>query len=138
MARKKSAPKKSFTLRVARPTDHLPEVVKFYREGLGLEVLSSFAGHDGFDGVIVGGKRSPYHFEFTHKRSDRAGQAPSQDDLLVFYIPDENEWKSAIARMRRQGYEPVKSYNPWWDNGGKTFEDIDGYRVVLFNAKWEK
>ena len=54
-----------FTLRVARPTDNLPEVVEFYRDGLGLEVLSSFSGHKDFDGVILGRKGSPYHLEFT-------------------------------------------------------------------------
>jgi catechol 2,3-dioxygenase-like lactoylglutathione lyase family enzyme len=127
-----------FTLRVARPTDNLPEVIRFYRDGLGLEVLSSFANHNDFDGVILGRKASPYHLEFTRKRGDKAGKAPSQDNLLVFYIPDEAEWRSAIERMRKHGYEPVKSYNPWWDDGGKTFEDADGYRVVLHNRTWDE
>lgn len=38
-------------LRVARPTDNLDEVTRFYRDGLGLQVLDSFSGHDGFDGM---------------------------------------------------------------------------------------
>src|ERR1041384_441627 len=42
--------------RVARPTDNLPEIVRFYRDGLGLEVLTSFENHDGFDGVMLGHK----------------------------------------------------------------------------------
>ena len=55
-------------------------------------------------------------------------------------LPVPQEW-SAQRRdhLRQPGFvfvEPVKSYNPWWDNGGKTFEDIDGYRVVLFNTRW--
>ena len=127
-----------FTLRVARPTDNLPEVIRFYCDGLGLEVLSSFADHNDFDGVILGSKDSPYHLEFTHKRGDKAGKAPDQDHLLVFYIPEEKEWSSAVDRMRMHGYEPVKSYNPWWDDGGKTFEDADGYRVVFYNRKWDR
>jgi catechol 2,3-dioxygenase-like lactoylglutathione lyase family enzyme len=138
LAQKKSSKEETMhTLRVARPTDNLPEVTRFYRDGLGLEVLSSFSAHNGFDGVMLGRKGSPYHLEFTHKLGHKSGKAPSQDNLLVFYIPDEAEWKSAVARMRKHGYEPVKSFNPWWDNGGRTFEDIDGYRVVLFNGKWE-
>ena len=40
-----------FTLRLARPTDNLPEVIRFYCDGLGLEELSSFADHNGFDGI---------------------------------------------------------------------------------------
>ena len=127
-----------FTLRVARPTNNLPEITKFYRDGLGLDVLSSFSGHNDFDGVILGRKGAPYHLEFTRKRGDKAGKAPGQDNLLVFYIPDEAEWRSALERMRKHGYEPVKSYNPWWDDGGMTFEDVDGYRVVLHNKAWDK
>jgi catechol 2,3-dioxygenase-like lactoylglutathione lyase family enzyme len=130
--------KTMFTLRVARPTDNLAEVIKFYRDGLGLEELGSFLGHDGFDGVILGRKNSPYHLEFTHKHGHKAGKAPSEDNLLVFYIPDEAEWKGAVERMQKQGYQPVKSFNPWWDDGGKTFEDIDGYRVVFYNKGWGK
>lgn len=124
-----------FTFRVARPTDNLPEVLKFYRDGFGLEVLSSF-NHKGFEGVILGfgHKSSPYHLEFTHQPSHKVGKAPTQDNLLVFYIPDVAEWTSAVERMQKHGYKPVKSYNPWWDDGGKTFEDVDGYRVVLHNA----
>ncbi len=41
-------------LRVARPTDQMTEIIRFYRDGLGLEVLGSFEGHDGFDGVMLG------------------------------------------------------------------------------------
>ena len=123
-----------FTLRVARPTDNLPEVLKFYRDGLGLDVLTTFNAK-GFEGIILGfgRKSSPYQLEFTHQPTHKVGQAPTQDNLLVFYIPNEAEWKSAVERMQKHGYKPVKSYNPWWDDGGKTFEDVDGYRVVLHN-----
>jgi hypothetical protein len=41
-------------LRVARPTDRLETIVKMYQDGLGLEILGSFEGHSGFDGVMLG------------------------------------------------------------------------------------
>ena len=41
-------------LRVARPTDDLDAVVRFYRDGLGFDVLYQFRDHDGFDGVMLG------------------------------------------------------------------------------------
>ena len=41
-------------LRVARPTDDLDAVVRFYRDGLGFDVLSEFRDHAGFDGVMLG------------------------------------------------------------------------------------
>jgi catechol 2,3-dioxygenase-like lactoylglutathione lyase family enzyme len=124
------------TLRVARSTDHLDEVVRFYSQGLGLTVLGSFEGHDGFDGTMLGHPGTPYHLEFTHKRGHSAGPAPTQDNLLVFYLPDSRQWQEAIDRMRAAGYEPVPSFNPYWDRAGRTFEDPDGYRVVLQNASW--
>ncbi len=124
------------TLRVARPTDHLEEVIRFYTDGVGLTRLGSFEDHEGFDGVILGMPDAPYHLEFTRKRGHLAGRAPTQDQLLVFYLPDEREWRAAIARMAATGYEPVPSFNPYWDRAGRTFEDPDGYRVVFQNAAW--
>lgn len=123
-------------LRVARPTDRLEEVVRFYQEGLGLIVLGSFEDHDGFDGVMLGHPGEQYHLEFTRKRGHDAGRAPTQDNLLVFYLSDTKDWEAAVERMVRCGYAPVKAFNPYWDRGGRTFEDPDGYRVVLQNAAW--
>jgi catechol 2,3-dioxygenase-like lactoylglutathione lyase family enzyme len=124
------------TLRVARPTDQLDEVVRFYSQGLGLTVLGSFRDHDGFDGTMLGSPGAAYHLEFTHKRGHSVGPAPTQDNLLVFYLPDSSQWREAIARMRAAGYEPVPSFNPYWDRSGRTFEDPDGFRIVLQNGSW--
>jgi len=123
-------------LRVARPTDDLAAVVRFYRDGLGLEVLSEFHDHDGFDGVMLGRPGSAYHLEFTRRKGHSAGRAPTGDNLLVFYLPDNAEWRATVARLERAGYHPVESVNPYWDRRGRTFEDPDGYRVVLQNASW--
>jgi catechol 2,3-dioxygenase-like lactoylglutathione lyase family enzyme len=123
-------------LRVARPTDQLEAVVAFYRDGLGFEVLSEFADHDGFDGVMLGRRGAAYHLEFTRKAGHAVGRAPTEDHLLVFYLPDEAEWRGAVARMEKAGHHPVTAFNPYWERNGKTFEDPDGYRVVLQNAAW--
>ena len=124
------------TLRVARPTDDLDAAIRFYEGGLGLTVLGRFDDHDGFDGVMLGAARAPYHFEFTRAHGHRADRAPSDDHLLVFYLPDGAEWRAAIARMRGGGFHPVPSSNPYWDRAGLTFEDPDGYRVVLQRGGW--
>jgi catechol 2,3-dioxygenase-like lactoylglutathione lyase family enzyme len=123
-------------LRVTRPTDRLDRVVHFYTEGLGLQILDRFENHEGFDGVMIGMPGESHHFEFTHQRGYPVGCAPTQDNLIVFYLPNQPEWQQAIERMKASGYEPVKSYNPYWDKDGVTFEDPDGYRVVLQNADW--
>ncbi|KAI0407728.1 prolyl endopeptidase [Xylaria palmicola] len=128
-------------LRIARPTDSIPSLLTFYVDGLGFEVKLSFKGHEGFDGVLLvlppsspsAAPSSGYHLEFTQHASHRAGRAPTQDNLLVFYVPDETLYQGAITRMRAAGFEPVTSFNPYWDRCGATFEDPDGYRVVLAN-----
>lgn len=124
-------------LRVARPTNDLDAVVRFYRDGLGLQELYRFEGHDGFDGVMLGLPGQAYHFEFTRAHGHDAGRAPTNDNLVAFYIPDCADWDAAVVRMKRHGYAPVRSFNPYWDKDGVTFEDCDGYRVVLQNSAWE-
>lgn len=123
-------------LRVARPTDNLDALLAFYRDGLGMELLYSFENHDGFDGVMLGKKGAPYHFEFTRAHGHAAGRAPTQDNLLVFYLPDNAEWEAAVDSMKSAGFSPVPSFNPYWDVNGRTFEDPDGYRVVLQQDRW--
>ena len=123
-------------LRVARPSDDLDAVVRFYRDGLGLAVLYEFHDHDGFDGVMLGRKGAGYHLEFTRKAGHPAGKAPTEDNLLVFYLPDQAEWQRAVERLERYGYRQVVAFNPYWDRHGRTFADPDGYRVVLQNAAW--
>lgn len=124
------------TLRVSRPSDDLDALLRFYQQGLGLTLLYRFEDHDGFDGLILGWAEAPYHLEFTRARGHRAGRAPTLDNLLVFYLPDKDEWKGAVRRMHAAGFEPVPSFNPYWDREGVTFEDPDGYRVVLQRSAW--
>jgi hypothetical protein len=40
--------------------------------------------------------------------------------------------------MTAAGFRPVVSFNPYWERRGRTFEDHDGYRVVLQNADWSE
>jgi catechol 2,3-dioxygenase-like lactoylglutathione lyase family enzyme len=123
-------------LRIARPTNDLDSIIRFYREGLGLQELCRFENHDGFDGVMLGRPGETYHFEFTRTHGHDAGRAPTEDNLVAFYLPDRADWNEAVARMKQHGYAPVRSFNPYWDREGVTFEDHDGYRIVLQNAEW--
>lgn len=128
----KSIPK----LRVGRPTDDLDAILQFYEQGLGLAILYRFENHGGFDGVMLGHPGVSYHFEFTRAHAHPAGRAPTKDNLLIFYLPDTAEWKAAVDRMRSAGFLPVPAFNPYWDELGTTFEDPDGYRVVLQHSDW--
>jgi hypothetical protein len=125
------------TLRVARPTDNLAAIAEMYERGLSLSVLAEFADHDGFDGVILGHPGDQYHLEFTTRQAHVVGRAPTEDHLLVFYIPDPNDWEDRCARLIDSGFRAVQSFNPYWNIHGRTFEDLDGYRVVLQHSAWE-
>ena len=107
-----------------------------YCHGLGLSVLGRFVDHDGFDGIMLGIAGADHHFEFTHCRSHPVHPAPTVEDLVVFYLPAHAEWQAACARMLEAGFKAVASFNPYWDVSGRTFEDHDGYRIVLQNATW--
>lgn len=121
-------------VRVARPTDRLDEVVRFYRDGLGLKEIGAFAGHAGYTGVMLGLPGAAYHLEFTAHAEGSPCPAPSRDNLLVFYIPE----RAAIDRIRERlaamGYAEVPPENPYWQAQGVTIADPDGWRVVLMNT----
>lgn len=130
--------KANIKMRVARPTDNLIELSRMYEKGLGFKILSQFKDHQGFDGVILGIPNSNYHIEFTSHKGSEAGKAPTKDNLLVFYINDKDEWEFICSQMEDAGFKIVSSFNPYWDVNGKTFEDLDGYRVVLQNQSWDR
>ena len=123
-------------VRIARPTDNLEKITNMYISGLGFKLLGSFENHQGFSGSILGHKNNLYHLEFTHQIGHAVGKAPTQDNLLVFYIPNDSEWLELCHSLTIAGFKHVRSYNPYWDRFGSTFEDIDGYRVVLQNSEW--
>jgi catechol 2,3-dioxygenase-like lactoylglutathione lyase family enzyme len=116
-------------VRIARPTDRLAEVVSFYRDALGLEqIIATFEGHAGYEGVMLA---------LPGRRDHQSGSpcpAPTKDNLLVFYVEDDGAFRETAARLRRHGHEPVEPENPYWAEKGLTFEDPDGWRVVLMHA----
>lgn len=123
--------------RVARPVTDINRAEKMYTEGLGLVTLGRFADHEGFDGVMVGEPDGSYHFEFVYCRNHPINPTPTPEDLLVFYEPRKPEWLARCRRMEAAGFKAVRSLNPYWESAGRTFEDPDGYRIVLQCATWQ-
>jgi hypothetical protein len=58
-------------------------------------------------------------------------KSPSSDHLLVLYIDDKPNWQDRVDRIISMGCQPVASKNPHWDQDGITFQDPDGWHVVL-------
>jgi catechol 2,3-dioxygenase-like lactoylglutathione lyase family enzyme len=121
-------------LRIARHTERLDEVVAFYRDGIGLTEIGGFRDHDGYDGVFLGVPGTGAHLELTGGGEHGAPQ-PHPESLLVFYLGDEAEVQKVAARL---GADPVPPANPYWVEHGLTFEDPDGFAVVLVPERWER
>jgi catechol 2,3-dioxygenase-like lactoylglutathione lyase family enzyme len=119
-------------VRIARPTDQLQEVERFYVELLGLPVLHRFENHAGYDGVMLGLPGVDHHLEFTSHVDGSPCPAPSRDNLLVLYFHNDAGRLDVLQRLTAAGNLPVEPENPYWTAiGAMTFEDPDGWRVVL-------
>jgi hypothetical protein len=124
-------------LRIARPSNDLAAIEKFYCDGLGLERLGGFEDHQGIDGLMLGQAGCLYHFEFTRHRDGSIQPSPTKEDLVIFYIPEMSEWQNITTKIESNGFKPITSHNPYWDQKGKTYQDPDGYRIVIQNANWD-
>ncbi len=124
-------------LRIARSTKQLDALASMYQEGLGLKLLGSFEDHAGHSGVMLGASGLGYHLEFTCEAGAEAGPAPDDDHLLVFYLPDRDVWHHRCQSMIAAGFAAVAPHNQYWAEQGRSFEDVDGYRVVIQNSLWE-
>ncbi len=122
--------------RVARPVTDLQKSAALYEHGLGLRRVGSFEGHAGFDGVMLQGDSADFHLEFTHCTTHPVQPNPTTEDMLVFYIPDRPSWEARCAAMLAAGFVEVQPFNPYWAQQGRTFQDHDGYLVVIQNAAW--
>ena len=123
-------------MRLARPVGDLALSVAAYQRGLGLQELGHFENHEDFDGVMLGQPGSDVHFEFTVCRSHPVRPTPTPEDLWVFYQPDATAWQTTCDALLAAGFGEVLSFNPYWSRHGRTFEDRDGYRVVIQRAAW--
>jgi catechol 2,3-dioxygenase-like lactoylglutathione lyase family enzyme len=120
-------------LRVARHTERLDEVVRFYRDGIGLTEVGRFRDHDGYAGVFLAVPGSGAHLELT-AGGEHGAPAPHPESLLVLYLGEGEAVQAVAARL---GVDPVRPANPYWAEHGVTFEDPDGFRVVLVPERWD-
>jgi catechol 2,3-dioxygenase-like lactoylglutathione lyase family enzyme len=119
-------------LRLARHTERLDELVRFYRDGLGLAEVGGFRGHDGYDGVFLEVPGTGAHLELT-AGGEHGAPVAHPESLLVLYLGDDASVEAISARL---GIDPVTPANPYWGEHGVTFEDPDGFRVVLVPETW--
>jgi ribosomal protein S18 acetylase RimI-like enzyme len=119
-------------LRVARHTRRLHEVVAFYRDGVGLCEIGRFRDHDGYDGVFLEIAGTEAHLEITSGGSHGSPE-PHPESLLVLYVGHPSAMRAIADRLRTP---PVPPANPYWARA-LTFEDPDGFRVVIVPERWD-
>jgi len=119
-------------VRMARPTDQLTELKRFYGDGLGLPLIGEFAGHEGFSGALYGMPGAACHLEFTQEDGGSPGTAPGPDNNLVLYMPDEDAIAAIALRLENMGYARSRPLNPYWvRHGACQITDPDGWNVIL-------
>ena len=119
---------------VARPKEKLDEVVRFYRDGIGLGVVGLQEGQEGYSEVMLSLPSRVSHLEFSYNEIDSEPSIPSKDDLLVLYMPDKPAVDGIVKRLGSMGYCPVPAQNSYWARRGTTVQDPDGWKLVLVNT----
>lgn len=120
-------------MRIVRPTTKFNQVIDFYTRGLGLKIINSFVGHQGYNGVMIGLPDMSYHLEVIYRDDGMPNAFPNKDNMFVFYMPDADSVQVVVRRLAALGYKPVPALNPWWnEHGAPNFEDPDGWSVVLY------
>jgi catechol 2,3-dioxygenase-like lactoylglutathione lyase family enzyme len=119
-------------VRFARHTNRLDEIVRFYRDGLGLPEIGRFEDHHGYDGVFLAVPGTDAHLEFT-SGGDNDPPTPHPETLVVLYLGSDPAVAQACERL---GVEAVEPANPYWEDHGVTLADPDGFQVVLIPPSW--
>ncbi|MGV3631994.1 MAG: VOC family protein [Bacteroidota bacterium] len=118
------------TLRIARHTSQLENMVRFYTDVLGFQILGSFHDHAGYDGVMLGNKNAGWHLEFTQS-SRPASHHFDKDDLLVLYPASLEEYKAILDRVQPHKIRQIRPENPYWIENGIVIGDPDRFKIVI-------
>ena len=124
-------------LRIARPSHDLNASERFWVEGLGLEVLfrAGPSAEGGHALLMVGWPDAVWHLELVGDPHGETPPASTEEDLLVLYLNGEVD-AGVVSRLADAGGTQVAARNPYWDQGGVTIMDPDGYRLVLTSRSW--
>ncbi len=126
-------------LRLSRPTNNLENVLRFYCDGLGFEVLDRYEAQQGWDGLIIGHRDWPYQLEFSRRRDGSVVPlAPTPEHSVVFCIEDHDFWEKTLQSLFEAGFTQVTPPQLYADSGVASYEDPDGYRLILVQGRWKK
>ncbi|MDA0748117.1 MAG: response regulator [bacterium] len=108
-------------VRLARATDQMEEVIRFYRDGVGLVEPKGENGRTVMDLPGIG-----CQLVFTRPSgTSRQGE----EEALVLELCETEAFSSIVSRLRSMGYDPLTSGPLLQDEA--IFQDPDGRRLVL-------
>jgi catechol 2,3-dioxygenase-like lactoylglutathione lyase family enzyme len=118
-------------MRVARPTTDIERAITFWTQVVGLEILSRFEDHEGYDGVILGNSGGQWEIEVTRHSSGMPLPSPSEEDIIVLYL-NKGVAREITDRLRHAGHPPKEHPNPYWQAmGSSVHADPDGYTLII-------
>ena len=117
-------------LRVARHTNKLKEIIRFYTELIGLKVVGKFENHDAYNGVFLSGEFENWELEFTSS-DETPNHQFDEDDLLVFYAKSTEEYEIILKRFESLKVKKTVAKNPYWKLNGTLYLDPDGFGVMI-------
>ena len=121
------------TIHDQQPTATAAEITGARRRRRGTEI-GGFRDHGGYDGVFLAVPGTGAHLELT-AGGGHGAPAPHPESLLVLYLGGGETVRAVAARL---GVDPIPPANPYWTEHGLTFEDPDGFRVVLVPERWDR
>ena len=86
---------------------------------------------------MIGLPNEKYHLEFTQHPDQLQLPKPTRENLLVFYFDTPESFAAANEKLQASGHQPVMPENPYWNEKSFTYEDPDGWRIVLFNGQFK-
>lgn len=122
-------------LRIAITAEHYERLVKFYRDGLGLDPGDMWADH-GQGQVLHAGRGTIEVLDSEHSQhvdNIEVGEQVSGQIRFAFQVPDIHQAiKNALTHGAKQMHEPVMT--PWGDLNVR-IESPDGFQITLFQVK---
>ncbi|WP_343317390.1 VOC family protein [Arthrobacter sp. TMP15] len=127
-------PEPQHHIRFARPTRDIEAAIRFWVDGVGLPLQGRQEDEvSGHKLAFIGWPDATWHLEIV--QDDTLQPTPSAEDLFVIYLGGTID-EDAISRIEHAGGVRVAARNPYWDQHGMTFTDVDGYLLVLVTRSW--
>ena len=120
-------------VRLSYASANYDATIAFYRDAVGLPLITEFTDSFGEDGTIFGLPSIQVHLEIV--RSTKPGRDVDPLDQLVFYFSGPVAATAAGAPLQAVGTKRDPSPHPYWASRGATvYLDPDDRRVVF--APW--